>query len=189
VYPPVDTTFFRPAGTAPEGYLLVVSALVPYKRVDLAIGAAARVGMPLRIIGDGPERARLAAGAGPEVRFLGACTDEEVRAAYQGATAVLLPGVEDFGIVPVEAQACGRPVIALDAGGARETVVEGGTGFLVSDPSPEAFADAIDRLRRGDLDPDAPRRQALRFSRARFLDGLRAEVERLLAPDAHPRIA
>ena len=128
VYPPVDTVFYHPASVPRASHFLVVSALVPYKRIDLAIDACRRVGAPLRIVGDGPDRRRLEAAGGQDVTFLGRLTDEEIRTEYQAARAVLLPGEEDFGIVPVEAQACGTPVVALAAGGALETVVDGETG-------------------------------------------------------------
>ena len=181
VYPPVDTTFFRPSGTPPDAHLLIVSALVPYKRVDLAIRACALAGAPLRIIGDGPELARLRAAAGPDVEFLGTVSDDQVRAAYQGAAAVLLPGVEDFGIAPVEAQACGRPVIALAQGGACETVINGSTGILVPEPTDAAFADAIDRVRHERFDSAAIRQHAVRFSRERFQAEITQQVEQMLA--------
>ena len=191
VYPPVDTEFFSPAPSASSApsitsgsrYALVVSALVPYKRVALAIEACRLAHVPLKIAGDGPERLRLerAAGdraAGSPVTFLGRRSDEEVRDLYRGAAVVLLPGEEDFGIVPVEAQACGRPVVALGRGGALETIVANETGFLVDDPSAPAFADAIARA----MDHDAPfdttaiRRHAERFSRERFGDEMAALI-------------
>ena len=168
VYPPVDTAFFHPSGKPPGAYLLIVSALVPYKRVDLAIRACALAEAPLRIVGSGPELARLRAAAGPSVKFLGALSDEHVRTEYQGAAAVLLPGTEDFGIVPVEAQACGRPVIALARGGACETIIDGTTGILVTEPADTAFAAAIDRVRRSRFDDTVIRQHAIRFSRERF---------------------
>ena len=181
VYPPVDTAFFRPNGKPPGSCVLIVSALVPYKRVDLAIRACALAGVPLRIVGDGPELARLRAVAGPTVEFLGAVPDEHVRAAYQEATAVLLPGIEDFGIAPVEAQACGRPVVALARGGAAETVVDGHTGILVADATDHAFADAIDRVRHERFDAAAIRQHALRFSRERFQAGIQQQIDQMLA--------
>ena len=107
MHPPVDTTFYTPLDISPEPSLPDGSALVPYKRVDVAIAAASRVRMPLKIVGEGPERARLEASAGPGVEFLGRLPDEQVRDLYRRATAVLLPWEEDFGIVPVEAHACG----------------------------------------------------------------------------------
>lgn len=180
MFPPVDTTFFRPSGEPPAGYLLIVSALAPYKRVDLAIRACALAGAPLRIVGTGPELARLRECAGAGVEFIGSLSDEQVRAAYQGAAAVLLPGVEDFGIGPVEAQACGRPVVALAQGGACETVIDGSTGILVTEPTETAFAAAIDRVRRDQFDAGAIRQHALRFSRERFLAAFRHQVDQLM---------
>ena len=180
VYPPVDTALFQPSGKPPGAYLLIVSALVPYKRVDLAIRACALAGAPLRIVGSGPELARLRDAAGPSVEFLGSLSDEQVRTAYQDAAAVLLPGIEDFGIVPVEAQACGRPVIALAQGGACETVVDGSTGILVAEPTDTAFAAAIDRVRRGRFDASAIRQHAVRFSRERFQVAFRQQVHQVM---------
>src|SRR5262249_51392537 len=128
VYPPVDTDFFQPGVAAPDPFALIVSALVPYKRLEVAIEACRRVGIPLKIVGDGPERASLQRTADGGTEFLGRLTDAGVRGWYQRAAVVLLPGEEDFGIVPLEAQACGRPVVALGRGGATETVVPGETG-------------------------------------------------------------
>jgi len=113
VYPPVDTDFYRPDDTAPESFALMVSALVPYKRIDLAIEACALADVPLKIVGDGPERTTLERAAGGRAEFLGRLSNEDVRALYRRARVVLLPGEEDFGIVPLEAHACGRPVVAL----------------------------------------------------------------------------
>jgi glycosyltransferase involved in cell wall biosynthesis len=176
VYPPVDTAFFTPNGHATSTTFLIVSALVPYKRLEVAIEGCRRVGAPLRIVGTGPERARLQALAGPDVEFLGWQTDDQIRALYRSSTAALLPGVEDFGIVPVEAQACGCPVVALDAGGVQETVVDGVTGVLVPDASADAFAEGLARAIRTPFDRDAIRANALRFSRERFLESFQAAV-------------
>lgn len=187
VYPPVDTEFFRPDGSRPEGFFLVVSALVPYKRIDLAIRACRQAGAQLKVVGDGPERARLERLAGPETEFLGRRPAEEVRTLYRRASAVVHPGEEDFGLVPVEAQACGRPVVALGRGGVPESVEDGVTGVLVEEPSVEAFADALDRVRRLRVDPSVVRAQALRFSRERFVDGMRRVVTELMARDRRAR--
>jgi glycosyltransferase involved in cell wall biosynthesis len=176
VYPPVDTDFFHPDTTRPERFALVVSALVPYKRVDLAISACRLAGVPLTIVGDGPERAALERAAGGGVRFLGRLPNAEVRDLYRRAAVTLLPGEEDFGIVPLEAQACGRPVVALGRGGARETVTPGETGVLVDEPSPEAFADAVAAAIDRPFDAAAIRRHAEQFSRARFGDRMAALV-------------
>jgi glycosyltransferase involved in cell wall biosynthesis len=177
VYPPVDTMFFRPDGAAPERCALIVSALVPYKRIDIAIDACALAGIPLRIVGDGPDRTALEARAGGRAEFLGRLSDEEVREHYRRASVVLLPGEEDFGIVPLEAQACGRPVVAFGRGGACETVIDRETGLLVNDLSPRTFADAITGALAWRFDPATIRRHAERFSRERFGDEVEALVQ------------
>jgi glycosyltransferase involved in cell wall biosynthesis len=166
VYPPVDTAFFRPGEPGSRAYCLVVSALVPYKRLEVAVDACRMAGVPLKVVGSGPELDRLARSAGPHVEFTGWLPDAEVRTLYQQARAVLLPGEEDFGIVPVEAMACGTPVIALAAGGALETVVDMVTGRLVASPEAEAFAHAISGLPA--LDPAGIAAHAQRFSADRF---------------------
>lgn len=187
VYPPVETTFYTPGSNgAPAGNMLVVSALVPYKRVDLAIRAAARANVPLTIVGDGPERASLEAIGGSGVRFLGWCTNEEIRDLYRSSAATILPGEEDFGIVPLEAQACGRPVVALGRGGALETVVDGQTGVLV-EPGEDALADGLQRAARTTWDATAIRQHALRFSRDRFVHQIRAAIDDTLSAPAGQR--
>jgi glycosyltransferase involved in cell wall biosynthesis len=180
VYPPVDTDFFRPSGAPPEPVALVVSALVPYKRVELAIEAARLAGLPLTIAGDGPERGRLEAMAGPDVTFIGSPSDAGVRDLYNRAQVVVLPGEEDFGLVPVEAQACGRPVVALARGGALETVVDGVTGLLVAEATPQAFAGALRRVQGMAFDRDAIRAHAERFSKAAFIAGIGRELDAVL---------
>jgi glycosyltransferase involved in cell wall biosynthesis len=140
VYPPVDTVFFHPSASPRARHFLIVSAFVPYKRIDIALDACRRIGAPLRIIGDGPDRARLERAAGPDVQFLGRLADDQVRDEYRQALAVILPGEEDFGIVPVEAQACGCPVVALGRGGALETVIDRDTGMLFPELSVESLA-------------------------------------------------
>ncbi|MBM3777040.1 MAG: glycosyltransferase family 4 protein [Acidimicrobiia bacterium] len=180
VYPPVDTAFYRPDGTIPGDHVLIVSALVPYKRIDLAIDAAHRAGVRLRIAGDGPERRALERRANGTVEFLGRLSDEAIRDEYRRAAAVVQTAEEDFGIVPLEAQACGRPVVALGAGGALETVVDGETGVLVRDLGVEAWAAALSEVPRRTFDPDAARRQAERFSRGRC----REQLARVIA-DTH----
>jgi glycosyltransferase involved in cell wall biosynthesis len=181
IYPPVDTDFYRPDAVAPDTFALVVSALVPYKRIDLAIDACARARVPLLIAGDGPERVELERAAGSAVRFVGRVTDDEIRSLYQRAAVVLLPGEEDFGIVPLEAQACGRPVVALGRGGACETVLAGETGELVEASDTEAFADAITTAIARHYDSNHIRRHAERFGRARFGDDMEALVRQAAA--------
>ena len=181
VYPPVDTAFFRPSGDPPGRHALLVSALVPYKRADLAIRACDLAGVPLRIVGTGPDGERLRRAAGTGVEFLGALSDEAVRCQYQDAAVALLPGTEDFGIAPVEAQACGRPVVAFGQGGACETVVDGITGALVPEATADAFAGAIDRIVRATLDTAAIRQHSLRFSRERFHAEFGRQVDELMS--------
>jgi len=185
VHPPVDTGFYHPDGRRPEGYFLIVSALVPYKRIEVAVDAARLAGVPLRVAGEGPELEGLRGRAGDApVEFLGFQPDAVIRDLYRGADAVVLPGEEDFGIVPVEAQACGRPVVALARGGALETVEDGRTGVLVSDPSAAALADGLAAVRRSVWDPEYLRSRAERFSRARFVTRMRALIEETLgAPE------
>jgi glycosyltransferase involved in cell wall biosynthesis len=160
----------------------MVSALVPYKRVDLAIDACARAGVALKIAGDGPERASLERHANGSVTFLGRRSDAEVRDLYRRAAVVLLPGEEDFGIVPLEAQACGRPVVALARGGAVETVVPDETGILVHEPTADAFAQAITDALSRPFDTQRIRSHAERFSRERFGDEIEAIVRVGSAP-------
>ena len=183
VYPPVDTVFYQPAPVSPESHFLIVSALVPYKRIGVAIEACRRLGAPLRIVGDGPDREELERSAGPAVQFLGRLSDEQIRDEYHRARAVILPGEEDFGIVPVEAQACGRPVVALARGGALETVIDGDTGVLFDAPSADSLAAALDRAARTTFDPARLRTHAERFSRERHAARMREVIgETVAAP-------
>ena len=188
VYPPVDTDFFHPDAATPERFALVVSALVPYKRIDLAIAACRLAGVPLKIAGDGPERAVLQREAGPAVQFLGRRSNEEIRDLYRRAAVTLLPGEEDFGIAPLEAQACGRPVVALRRGGALETVLPGETGLLVDEAVPQAFADAIAQAIDRPFDATAIRRHAEQFSRARFADEMTAVIHDTCREAAPPAV-
>jgi len=181
VYPPVDTVFYHPASAPRASHFLVVSALVPYKRIELAIAACRRVGAGLRIVGDGPDRNRLEATAGRQVAFLGRLTDTEIREEYRAAAAVLLPGEEDFGIVPVEAQACGTPVVALGRGGALETVVDGETGVLFVEPTVDDLAAALARVTALSFDRDHVRRHAERFSRPRHVAAMRQAIDEVVA--------
>jgi glycosyltransferase involved in cell wall biosynthesis len=162
---------------------------VPYKRLETAIDAARMLGEPLSIVGTGPELSRLQGRAGDGVTFLGWRSNEEIRTLYQQSAATLLPGVEDFGLVPVEAQACGCPVVALSEGGAAETVVDGETGVLVAERSTDAFAAGITRLRTLALDPDRLRQHAETFSRERFLAEFRSAVNDACAAARQPLAA
>jgi glycosyltransferase involved in cell wall biosynthesis len=180
LYPPVNASFFTPGGE-PGGYYLVVSALVPYKRLDIAVRAFNALGLPLKIVGEGPERKRLKALAGPGIEFLGWRTDEEVRVFYRGCRALIFPGEEDFGITPLEAMACGKPVIAYGKGGALETVRDGETGLCFGEQRPEALADAVRRAATIRFSPDAMRTNALRFDRPLFKERLKGYLEKAVA--------
>jgi glycosyltransferase involved in cell wall biosynthesis len=178
IYPPVDVSRFS-LSRRDDGYFLVVSALVPYKRVDLAVQAATRAGEHLIVIGTGPEEGRLRRNAGPTVTFAGWKSDEEIREYYAGCRAVLFPGEEDFGIVPVEGMASGKPVIAFGRGGALETVIEREdirTGVLFRQQTVGALVEAMRRFRELDFDPEKLRQFAFRFDRPRFKESLRAYI-------------
>jgi glycosyltransferase involved in cell wall biosynthesis len=175
IHPPVDLSRFRVSNSI-DDYLLIVSRLLPYKRIDLAIEACNRLGKRLLIIGDGPDRARLGALAGPTVRLLGWRSDEEVADLFSRCQAVVFPGEEDFGMVPVEANASGRPVIALAAGGALETVIDGVTGVLYQESSISSLEEAIRRCEQIPWDAGELRKYSRQFDvsvfRARFLEFL-----------------
>jgi glycosyltransferase involved in cell wall biosynthesis len=180
VYPPVDTEFYTPSPVEPapsHPNFLVVSALVPYKRVDLAMMAARRAGVRLTVVGNGPERPNLERLAGDGIELAGWRTDAEIRDLYRASVATILPGEEDFGIVPVEAQACGRPVIALGRGGALDTVIDGETGVLFSEPTVESLSAAMTRAATTTWDSARIRRHAERFSRARFVNEVQQIVD------------
>ena len=177
VYPPVATNYFTPDERGGhDGYDLVVSALVPYKRVDLAVQAYARTGVPLKIAGVGTELAALKKLAAPNVEFLGRVPDEGVRELYRRCRFLVFPGEEDFGIVPLEAQACGKPVLAFGKGGLLETVLAGRTGVFFPEQTPDALLEALALAEKTDWDPAAIRAHAETFGEARFLEGLRAEI-------------
>ena len=186
VHAPVDTVFFTPADRPtpdPSPYFLVVSALVPYKRLGIAIAAAEQVGARLKIIGTGPDEARLRATAGPAVEFLGAVSDEVLRDAYRGATALVLPAEEDFGIGPLESLACGRPVVALGRGGACETITHGVTGLLVEEPTADMFAEGMRGVAAQPFDAAVLRAHAERFSTVRFETAFREVLRDTMTTD------
>ncbi|MBI3970309.1 MAG: glycosyltransferase [Chloroflexi bacterium] len=183
IYPPVSTRRYVPDPPSTDGddYFLVVGRLIPYKRVDLAVGACNRLRAPLKIIGDGRDRARLQAMAGPTVEFLGRVDDSTKRRHLQRCKAFLFPGEEDFGIAPVEAMAAGRPVVAYGAGGVLDTVVDGVTGTLFWKRTPEALAAALEQARSRRWDSDAIIGHAARFSVQTFHSQLKEFVEAKVA--------
>jgi glycosyltransferase involved in cell wall biosynthesis len=179
IYPPVDTDRFR-LSTRDEGFFLVAGALVPYKRADLAVEAFSRSGDRLVVAGDGPELNRLRTRAAPNVTFTGWVSDEELRDLYERCTALVFPGEEDFGIIPVEVMACGKPVIAYARGGACETVLDlpaGGTGVLFPDQTVDSLLEAVAQMRSKRFEPADLRRHALSFGREVFKARFREFVD------------
>lgn len=169
IYPAVDVSGYR--CEASDGYFLVVSRLVAYKRVDVAVRAFTQLGLPLRIVGTGPDVQRLKQIAGPNVEFLGALTEDQVRTQYSRCECLIFPGEEDFGLTPLEAHASGKPVIAFAGGGAQETVVGidaaansgTATGVFFHDPTPEALMQAVGVFLRSKFHADPIRQHAFRF--------------------------
>jgi glycosyltransferase involved in cell wall biosynthesis len=178
VHPPVEVERFAPG--EPRDYLLVVTELVAHKRVDVALAAARRAERPIKVVGTGPELGRLRARFG-EAEFLGRASDRELAELYAGALALVVPGVEEFGIAAVEAQAAGRPVIAVGRGGVLETVRDGETGVLLERGDADELAEAMREVDFGRFDGEAIARHAQAFSTARFRERLRAQVERSVA--------
>lgn len=177
IHPPVDTDFFRPADSTSDDYL-IVSALVPYKRIDLAIEAFKQRNEKLKIVGEGPEYKSLKRAAPPNVEFMGALSDEELRAAYQRSRAMIMPGEEDFGINSLESQACGVPVIAYGRGGATETVIAERTGVFFQELSPLGLGDALDKFQTLAFNKAEIRNNAERFSRERFKEKISSFVQK-----------
>ncbi len=175
VYPPVDVDRFQ-VGERSGDFYLIVSRLVAYKRIDLAVKAFTASGKKLVIVGDGPDRDRLEAMAGPSVSFLGRAPDETVTEMMATCRGYVFPGSEDFGITPVEAQACGKPIIAYRDGGALETVIENETGVFFDQPKPESLIEAVDRFEAIAWDKRRIRENAERFSEQRFI----AETRQIL---------
>ena len=174
---PASLDGFAPSDEV-DDYFLVASRLLRYKRVDLAIGACASIGAPLVIIGDGPDERRLRSVATPTTRFLGRVNDDERRLLFARARAVIVPGIEDFGLVPIEAAASGRPTVAFASGGALETVVEGATGIFFREPSSESLAEALRSLSQLTFDRSALVAHARAFSPERFREDMRALIDR-----------
>ena len=165
--PPIDVDRFEPAENV-EDYYLILSRLVPYKRIDIAIEACKKLNRRLVIIGDGPDRKRLEELAGPQTEFLGRQSDTQVNLYASRCRALLFPGEEDFGMVPLEVNAAGRPVIAYRAGGAVETVIEGVTGVFFDEPKSDALVEAIERFESLTWTTANLRRHAEKFDRKVF---------------------
>jgi glycosyltransferase involved in cell wall biosynthesis len=177
IYPPIDTSRFQPNGDPPEDFYLVVSRLAYAKRIDVVVEAFANTDKMLIVIGQGERLARLKKIATPNIEFLGYQSDDVVCDHYSRCRALLFPGEEDFGLTPVEAQACGRPVIAYAAGGSLETVIEGETGVFFHAQTPEAVREAVDRFETLEFDSNRIRENAERFDSEVFASQIRAFVE------------
>jgi len=192
IYPPVDCSYFQPKQTN-DGFYLMVSPLAPNKRVDLAVEAFNTIGLPLIVIGSGQEEKKLENMAGKNIKLMGWQSDEVVREHYVNCKALIFPGVEDFGIVPLEAQACGKPVIAFGEGGALETIIPldkkaenrteqlvNATGLFFYEQTAESLANAVARFEdvQGRFNWQVIRRNAESFDRAIFKDKIRKYIEK-----------
>jgi glycosyltransferase involved in cell wall biosynthesis len=185
IYPPVavDRFFWEP----PEDYYLIVSELVPYKRLDYAVRYCAKTGRRLKVAGDGPQFSALKKLAGPTIEFCGKVSDAEIQSLYARSRAFLMPGEEDFGITAVESLASGKPVIALGRGGVLESVTDGITGVLYSEPDECHLAEAVNRFEAMDGSISVPilQAQAAKFSEATFFVAIGALLDRSKASTAH----
>ena len=185
IHPPVNCDYFQPPGVPKDGdYFLMVTALVPYKRVDIAVDVFNRLGKRLMIVGDGQGTRDLKKRAGKTIEFLGWRGDEKIRECYQCCRALIFPGKEDFGITPVEAQACGKPVIAYGDGGVLETVrpfprERQPTGVFFDQPTAQSLIEAVGLFERNRdrFDPQEIRTHALQFHREKFREKIQSFVE------------
>jgi len=179
ICPPVETHRFR-VTEQDDGYFVIMSRLLPYKKIDIAIQAANMLKVPLKIIGTGRDEKRLKGMAGQTVEFLGRLSDSDVVDCLQRCRAFIFPGLEDFGIVPVEAMACGKPVIAYGRGGALDTVIDGVTGMFFREQIPQSLADVISVFRPSDFDPYTIRQHAETFDVSVFRRKMSAFIEEKL---------
>lgn len=177
LYPPVETDRFFIVDKPKSDFFLIVSRLLPYKRIDLAISACNQLKISLKIVGTGSDMQRLKKLAGPTVEILGRVPDGKVEQLFADCRAFIFPGEEDFGIAPLEAMASGRPVIAYRAGGAMETVIEGVTGLFFNQPTPEALMHVMGQLDQYVFDPNVLRAHAETFSTKAFQDRLKMLVQ------------
>lgn len=178
LHPPVDIKRFTIDRAVPGDYYLVVSRLIPYKRIDLVVTAFNQLGRRLIVVGGGSEAKQLRRLAGDTISFTGAVDDTEVTKLLLGCRALIFPTDEDFGITPLEAMACGKPVIALERGGVTETVVEAKTGTFFNRQTPTSLSRAVERLDTMKLDPAVIHRRAEEFSEDQFVSRLRDIVAR-----------
>ncbi|MEW6652262.1 MAG: glycosyltransferase [Bacteroidota bacterium] len=175
IHPPVDSSTFQISKESGD-YYLVVSALVPYKKNEIVIEAFNKLGKKLLVVGTGPEEAKLKSIAQENCTFLGWKSNEELAKYYAGCKALLFPGIEDFGIVPLEAMACGKPVIAFANGGALETVVDQKTGIYFFEQNSDAIVEAVLKLEQTTYDTQIIREHAMNFSREKFKERIKAYI-------------
>jgi len=182
VYPPVKITDQKLKDQSPairDNYFLIVSRLVTYKRVDIAVKTFNKLKLPLKIVGVGHEMGKLKNMAGPTIEFLGNLTDEELVSYYSGCRALIFPGLEDFGLTILEAQNFGKPVIAFRAGGALETILEGKTGLFFDEPTVESLKRALERFNKLKIDPEDCKTQARKFSFEQFKKNFMEKIEEI----------
>lgn len=185
IYPPVDCDAFSHTQPRVDDYYLIVSRLIPYKRIDLAVDAFSKLGIKLKIVSSaGRDLAALRARAARNVEFVGRVSDDELKRLYAGCRALVFPGEEDFGIAPLEANASGRPVVAYAAGGALDTVQDGLTGVLFEQQQVDSLVQAVRRLEAGSWDPDQLRAHARTFDSEVFRAQMRAFVGESVAAHA-----
>ncbi len=179
IYPPVDTKTFRPLISEKRGEgFLMVGRLLQYKRFDIAIQAFNKLAKPLKIIGNGPEKKRLKKMAGKNIEFLGEFHGKKLNYYYQNCQALIFPQEEDFGIVVLEAMACGKPVIAYRGGGALESIKEGKTGMFFDSQTPEALIEAVRKFKPKDFNSKEIRKHALKFDKEKFKKKIKNFVEK-----------
>jgi glycosyltransferase involved in cell wall biosynthesis len=186
LHPPVETSRFAPSAGVGDAHV-VLSELMPHKRIDVAVAAFNALRRPLTVVGNGPDYRRLKRLAGPTIEFTGRVSDEEAARLLATSQALVVTATEEFGIAAVEAQAAGRPVIALREGGARETVLEGLTGAFYEESSPAALAAAVAAFDAAAIDPAACVENAMRFDVGRFRRGMSEIVGEALEDERSPR--
>lgn len=185
IFPPVTIPKLQDCPPYQQGeYFLVVSRLVGYKRIDLAVQACSKAGHRLVVIGEGPDRRRLQSLAGPSVEFLGWQSEDLVQYYMATCKAFIFPGEEDFGITPLEVAGFGRPVVAFKAGGALDTIIEGVTGVFFDTSTPESLNQAIDRLLKTDFDTESIQQWALRFRKEVFQRSMNELVTSIVGDDS-----
>ena len=179
VYPPVNTQYWTPGENGPGDFDLVVSAMVPYKRVDLAVEAYNNSGDRLKIVGIGGDLQRLKTIAKDNIEFLEWQPDEKILELYRSCRMLIFPGEEDFGIVPLEAQSCGRPVVAYGKGGALETIADRRSGVFFKEQTAQELVDAVEECAAIKWDPKTIREHAEKFSTQNFINSLGQTINKL----------